>query len=108
MFISDSYSTAGHTAAADKPRMFTKSGQIDWITKCVNRIHQAYFIHEHETARTIDGVPLVKLNQASFYQNALFAADVVDPATGATAMGVEGPDFRIRDDAYDGYDGDNL
>ena len=72
MFISDTYSTAGHTAGADKPRMFTKSGQIDWITKCVNRIHQAYFIHEHETARTIDGVPLVKINQASWMQNALF------------------------------------
>jgi hypothetical protein len=72
MFISDTYSTVGHTASADQPRYFTRSGQIEWVKKCVERIHEAYFVHENETPRTIDGVPQVKLNMTGWWQNMIF------------------------------------
>lgn len=80
MFISDSYSTAGWTAGANKPRMFTKSGQIDWFTNCVNRITQAFFLHEGETIITNDGVPMAKLNNNSWYQNLMLKPATVTVA----------------------------
>ena len=73
-FISDDVSTSGYVAAADQPRHFTGAGQIDWIKKCVERVHKAYFVHENETPRFIDGVPQVKLNNVSWYQNCVFEA----------------------------------
>ena len=72
MFISDTYSSSGHTASSDNARTFTKTGQIDWVGKCLNRIHDAYFVNDSETPRTIDGVPQVKLNQTSWMQNMMF------------------------------------
>lgn len=88
MFVSDSYSTAGHTAAANNERYFVKSGQIAWVQKCVERVHQAYFCHDNETPRTIDGVPQVKVNAASFYQNAIFEEAAI--SLGADVQTVEG------------------
>lgn len=72
MFISDNYSTAGWTAASDSERYFTKTGQIDWIKLGTERVHDAYFIHDGETPRTIDGVRQVKLNWQSWCQNMMF------------------------------------
>lgn len=87
MFISDTMTTDGYTADADQPRHFTKSGQIDWVQKCVDRIHKAYFIHENESPRTIDGVPMMKLNNVSWYQNAVFEqVDETVPVTDASDM----------------------
>ena len=87
MFVSDTYSTTGYTAAADSARMFTKAGQIDWVQKCVDRIHTAYFVHDNETPRTIDGVPQVKLNNVSWYQNLMFRpADEAVPVSDANDM----------------------
>lgn len=84
-FISDTYASTGWTADSDKARFFTKSGQIDWIAKAVERVHDAYFIHEGETARTIDGVPQVKLNNVSWYQNMMFKpADDAVPTNDAS------------------------
>lgn len=72
MFIDDTYSSAGYTAAADEDRYFTKSGQIDWIRLCSERFHDAYFMDDSETARTIDGVRQTKMSALSWYQNAMF------------------------------------
>lgn len=87
MFISDAYSETGYTAAADSPRYFAKAGQIDWLRLCTERVHEAYFLNEGETPRYIDGVPQVKLNNVSWYQNMIFqAADEVVPTGDATEM----------------------
>lgn len=88
MFISDTYSTSGHTAGANNERFFVKTGQIAWVDKCMARIHDAYFVHKNETKRTIDGVYQCKLNHASWYQNAIFAAAAT--AVGANIETVEG------------------
>lgn len=87
MFVSDSFSNAGWTAAASNERYFVRSGQIDWVKKIADNFHQSYFIHDGETAQAIDGVPLVKLNNASWYQNAMFEpADVAVPTTDDNTM----------------------
>lgn len=85
MFVSDSYSTTGWTQGSSSSRYFTKSGQIAWVQKCAERIHDAYFVHDNETPRTIDGVRQVKLNNRSWYQNMIFepAASAV-PTTDAS------------------------
>lgn len=89
MFISDSYSTAGHTIAANNERFFAKSGQIDWVGKCLRRIHAAYFAHANETVRLLDGVPQVKISAKSWYQNAIYqeAATVPNAASVETLEG---------------------
>lgn len=85
MFISNDYDDTGFTAAADASRYFVKLGQVDWIRLCVERFHDAYFIHEGETARTIDGVRQVKLNVKSWYENLMFEpADEAVPTTDAS------------------------
>lgn len=85
MFISDSYSTSGWTASSDNARYFTKTGQIAWIQKAVERVHDAYFMDPDETAREIDGVRKTKLSSVSWYQNAMFKpAD--DAPTGADVI----------------------
>ena len=88
MFVSDSYSTAGHTAAANAERYFVRAGQIAWVQKCVERVHAAYFMHDNEARRAIDGVPQVKLNAATWYQNAIFEEASV--ALGGNVETVEG------------------
>lgn len=87
MFISDTYSTSGWTTAAGQSRMFSFTGGIDWIKKCVDRIHDAYFISEGETPVTLAspnaGVRLIKLNNRSWYQNMMFEpAEVALDTTG--------------------------
>lgn len=76
MFISDSYSTSGWTAANDRKKYFTAQNQIDWVRKCTERVHDAYFISEGETPKLFDGedndIRQIKLNQRSWYQNLMF------------------------------------
>lgn len=72
MFISDTYATTGWTAAANNPRYFVKSGQIDWVRLCTERVAKAYFTHKEEALTLIDTVPQVKLNNNSWYQNLMF------------------------------------
>lgn len=87
MFVSDSYSTTGWTQSGANFRYFTDAGQIAWVQKCVERIHSAYFIHDNETARTIDQVPQIKLNNRSWYQNMIFeGADSAVPTTDASDL----------------------
>lgn len=91
MFVSDSYSTSGWTASGDNARTFTKSGQIDWIANALNRAHDCFFLNQGETRRTIDGVPMVKLNQKSWFQNLMFrptevSVDTTDPFDTSTQL----------------------
>lgn len=87
MFISDTYATTGFTYAADAPRYFGASGQINWVQKAVERVHQSYFVHDGETPRTIDGVPMVKLNNTSWFQNMMFEpTDATVPTSDASTM----------------------
>lgn len=88
MFISDTYTGQfSDTAGTDKPRFFTKTGQIRWIEMAVEAVHNAYFIHEDETARTIDGVPMVRQNNVGWYQNFIFEpADEAVPTTDASNL----------------------
>lgn len=73
MFVSDSFSSAGYTAGANRPRFFTKSGQIDWLKLITDRVAQSFFLHSGETILyTSDGVPKTKLNSQSWYQNLMF------------------------------------
>lgn len=75
MFISDSYSTSGWTSGATKERLFAVSGEIAWVSKCMERIHDAYFLSEGETTKflNIDTViRRIKMNNRSWYQNLMF------------------------------------
>jgi hypothetical protein len=82
MFIKDDVSTSGYVASTGDPRYFVQSGQIDWIRMCVDKIHNAYFLDEGETRRDIDGVPMCKINNRSWYQNMIFKpADDAVPVT---------------------------
>lgn len=71
-FINDTTSSSAWDASADSARYFTKTGQVDWIRKCTERVHDAYFVNDDETPQTIDGVRKCKLNNASWYQNMIF------------------------------------
>lgn len=87
MFISDSVSSSPYQAGADRPRYFTESGQIDWVKLCVEKVHGSYFRDEAEPMRTIDSVPMVKLNNVSWYQNLMFEpADATVPTTDASDL----------------------
>lgn len=73
MFISTSFSSSGYTRAGSANyRTFTKVGQIDWIYLALTKFHQKFFLDHSETARFIDSVPQVKLNQKSWMQNLAF------------------------------------
>lgn len=87
MFVSDSYSTSGWTAGSNAERYFVRSGEIAWLQKITENFHANYFVHDGETAQTIDGVPLVKLNNASWYQNMMFEpAEVAVDTSGAADL----------------------
>ncbi len=77
MFISDSYSDTGWKRTAGSViNLFTAQNQINWIEKCLDRIHEAYFRSEGEPARKFStrdtSIPMVKLNNRSWYQNLMF------------------------------------
>src|SRR5687768_8901832 len=85
MFVSDSYSTSGWTAGGDSARYFVKSGQINWIAECLERCVAAFFLNQGETVRTIDGMPMAKLNQVSWMQNLMFRGS--ETATDTSSAG---------------------
>jgi hypothetical protein len=87
MFISDTYDSSAFVAGSDDAKTFVKAGQIDWVRLALEKIHRSYFVSESETPRTIHGVPQVKLNNASWYQNMVFeAADQAVPTTDASDL----------------------
>lgn len=81
-FIDDSYSTSGYVNSGGSERYYTADGQIDWIKLCTERFHDAYFMDDSETSRTIDGVRKVKMSAMSWYQNMMFKP--ADDALGTT------------------------
>lgn len=72
MFIDDTFSTSGYLNSGGDERYFTADGEIDWIKLATERFHDAYFIDEGETARTIDGVRKTKASFMSWYENMMF------------------------------------
>ncbi len=87
MFISDTFSTSGYTATGDRPRLFQLTGQIKWVEMCINRVRDAFFLNEGENAVAMAApeasIPMVKLNQRSWYQNMMFEpAEVALDTTG--------------------------
>lgn len=85
MFISDDYATTGYTSGADNDRNFVKSGQIDWVNRCMKAIHNSYFLDADEPERFIDGVRQVKLNNRSWMHSMIF--EPTDEAVGVTDIG---------------------
>ena len=87
MFISDTFSSSGWTAGVDRPRLHVKSGEIKWMEMMIDRIREAYFLNEGETAVDLgspdQNIPKVKLNMRSWYQNLMFEpAEVAIDTTG--------------------------
>lgn len=77
MFVSDTFSSSGYTAGSDNERLFVKSGQIDWVGKCLERIADSYFTHQEETPIAYDSVYQTKLNQKSWIANVMVRPDEV-------------------------------
>lgn len=87
MFISDTYSTDGWLNTGARDHFFTGLNQIDWIRKCVDRVRDAFFSDEDQTAPNLGGVhqniPMMKMNTRSWYQNLMFEpAEVALDTTG--------------------------
>lgn len=55
MFLSDTMSSTAYEATATTETKFRKIGDIDWISRCLNKVHDAYFLDEGETARNLAG-----------------------------------------------------
>lgn len=98
-FISDDMSTSGYTAAGDGDRYFQKAGDIEWIKMCTKKFYESYFRHETEPLgayKTIDGVPQVKLNNRSWYQNMMYKdADAAVPVNDASDLYKHLQDYQI-------------
>lgn len=60
MFISNDLASTTYEAVADRPRYFTKAGQIDWCYLASEVIHNHFFLDEDESPLTIDGVHKIK------------------------------------------------
>jgi hypothetical protein len=76
MFVSDSFSSSGYTASGDVEQYFVKSGQIDWVRLCTQRVWEAFFADDSETFAdgnyAIDNVRQIKLNAKSWMNNLMF------------------------------------
>lgn len=75
MFISEDVSPTAYQAGADRPRYFTKSGQIDYIKLAMDAIVKNYFRDEEEPdwdTHLIDGVHMAKRQSWDWAQNLMF------------------------------------
>ncbi len=76
MFIADDYSQTGWASTAARERYFNWNGGIDWVRKCTERVHDAYFIMEGEVPAKLSSpdidIRLIKLNSRSWFQNLRF------------------------------------
>lgn len=97
-FVTDGVSSTAYESTGAE-YYFTKSGQIDWVKLATLKFHQSYFRHEtepQETLRTIAGVPMVKLNNKSWYENMLpKAADSTVPTNDASDLYKHLQDFAM-------------
>lgn len=92
MFVSDSVSATSYQAGEDQARYFTKTGQIEWIKLATERVHDAFFLDDDETAKTIDGVRKVRMNSVSWAQNMIF--EQANEAPGTTDIGELGQQLQ--------------
>ena len=85
MFIGQLTSSAAYQAPSNRARFFTKQGQIDWAYLCTKTVHAHHFLDQGETAKTIDGVPMIKRINTDWTESAINEAGI---AGSETAVGV--------------------
>ena len=94
MFISEDVPTTGFTAAADRPRYFTKAGQIDYVKLATDRFVQAFFRDEEEPSwntRLIDSdIHLLRRQSMDWAQNLAFVPTDMDATLLPSEMPEEG------------------
>lgn len=93
MFISEDVSPAAYQAGTDRPRYFTKAGQIDYIKLAMDAVVKAYFRDEEEPdwdTHLIDGVHMAKRSQFDWAQNLMFKPAVLDAAFLPSALPEDG------------------
>lgn len=72
MFIGQLTSNSGYTAGQNRPRYFTKSGQIDWCKMCTEKVHETHFRHEGESlVAHPDGVPMIKRINSDVFESTI-------------------------------------
>jgi len=99
MFVEDGYSTTGWVQGSDVEQYFVKSGQHNWVYKCLTKFYESYFIDETVSAtNSIDSNTAlqVKLNNRSWYENMAFQdADVAVPTTDASDLYKHLQDYTV-------------
>lgn len=93
MFISEDTSPTAYQAGVDRPRYFTKAGQIDYIKLAMDRIAYHYFRDEEEPnwdTHTVDGVHMAGRQNWDWAQNLMFQPVGMDPALLPSAMPKDG------------------
>ena len=55
MFIGQLNDSAPYQAPADRPRYFTKAGQIDWLYLATEKVVKHFFLDDDESPRFVDG-----------------------------------------------------
>ena len=84
MFIGQLTNSAAYQAPVDRPRYFTKSGQVDWLYLATQVVHKMDFLDEGETPRFVDGVPQLKRISTDFMESAVLKSDYENVATATT------------------------
>lgn len=72
-------STAGFTAGADRPRFFTKSGGVDWIKLCYDKVVSEYFRRPGAGGAQIDGVEMLPKMGVDWTENLMLKPASADP-----------------------------
>ena len=72
-------STAGFTAAADRPRFYTKSGGVDWIKLAYDKVVSEYFRRPGASGLQIDGVEQLPRMGVDWTENLMLRPASADP-----------------------------
>lgn len=79
MFIGSLTDPTDYLAPVNRPRYFTKAGQIDWLYLATKTVHEKFFVNEGETAYMHpDGVPMIKRINTDAYESAVFRQTAPD------------------------------
>lgn len=82
MFVSNDFDPAPYMTAVDQPLCFTSADQIQWVYLCLHRCHFAYFKSDDDPQILWQSqLPMVKMNNTSWYQNMMFYQDEPTTAT---------------------------
>jgi hypothetical protein len=99
MFIGQLTSSAGYTAGSDRPRYFTKTGQIDWCYLMAQKIHEWDFRNEGESEVVHpDGVSMLKRINSDVFESTVQVQD--GEADGTLAGNSEGEALTPQMEAY--------